>query len=109
MVIRELRADGPLVKTILPVVALDDALGIMLFGVALSLAKMTSGLEEFTIFKIISAPLIEIFGSLLLGFLLGIGLTYLAKKAKGRDELLKISLAFIDRKSTRLNSVTWPS
>lgn len=95
MVIRELRADGPLVKTILPVVALDDALGIMVFGVALSLAKMTSGLEEFTVFKIISAPLIEIFGSLLLGFLLGIVLTYLAKKAKGRDELLKISLAFI--------------
>lgn len=95
MVIRELRADGPLVKTILPVVALDDALGIMVFGVALSLAKMTSGLEEFTVFKIVSAPLIEIFGSLLLGFLLGIVLTYLAKKAKGRDELLKISLAFI--------------
>lgn len=95
MVIRELRADGPLVKTILPVVALDDALGIMVFGVALSLAKMTSGLEEFTVFKIISAPLIEIFGSLLLGFLLGVILTYLAKKAKGRDELLKISLAFI--------------
>lgn len=95
MVVRELKANGPLVKTILPVVALDDALGIMLFGVALPLAKMTSGLEEFTVFKIISAPLIEIFGSLLLGFLLGIGLTYLAKKAKGRDELLKISLAFI--------------
>lgn len=95
MVIRELRADGPLVKTILPVVALDDALGIMVFGVALSLAKMTSGIEEFTVFKIISAPLIEIFGSLLLGFLLGVVLTYLAKKAKGRDELLKISLAFI--------------
>src|SRR5699024_541288 len=50
---------------------------------------------EFTVFKIISAPLIEIFGSLLLGFLLGVVLTYLAKKAKGRDELLKISLAFI--------------
>lgn len=95
MVIRELRADGPLVKTILPIVALDDALGIMVFGVALSLAKMTSGLEEFTVFRLVSAPLIEIFGSLLLGFLLGIVLTYLAKKAKGRDELLKISLAFI--------------
>lgn len=95
MVIRELKADGPLVKTILPVVALDDALGIMVFGVALSLARMTSGLAEFTVFNIISAPLIEIFGSLLLGFLLGIGLTYLAKKAKGRDELLKISFAFI--------------
>lgn len=95
MVIRELRADGPLVKTILPVVALDDALGIMVFGVALSLAKMTSGLAEFNALQIISAPLIEIFGSLLLGFILGIILTYLAKKSKGRDELLKISLAFI--------------
>lgn len=95
MVIRELRANGPLVKTILPVVALDDAVGIMLFGVALSLAKITSGVADFTVLQIISAPLIEIFGSLLLGMILGIGLTYLAKKAKGRDELLKVSLAFI--------------
>lgn len=95
MVIRELRADGPLVKTILPVVALDDAFGIMVFGVALSLAKMTSGMEEFTVFRLISAPLIEIFGSLLLGFILGLMLTYLAKKAKNRNELLIISIAFI--------------
>src|SRR5699024_643807 len=80
MVIRELRANGPLVKTILPVVALDDAVGIMLFGIALSLAKITSGVADFTVFQIISTPLIEIFGSLLLGFILGIGLTYLAKK-----------------------------
>ena len=95
MVIRELRADGPLVKTILPVVALDDAFGIMVFGVALSLAKMTSGMEEFTVFRLISAPLIEIFGSLLLGFILGLMLTYLAKRAKNRNELLIISIAFI--------------
>ena len=95
MVIRELRADGPLVKTILPVVALDDAFGIMVFGVALSLAKMTSGMEEFTVLRLISAPLIEIFGSLLLGFILGLMLTYLAKRAKNRNELLIISIAFI--------------
>ena len=95
MVIRELRADGPLVKTILPVVALDDAFGIMVFGVALSLAKMTSGMEEFTVLRLISAPLIEIFGSLLLGFILGLILTYLAKRAKNRNELLIISIAFI--------------
>ena len=95
MVIRELRADGPLVKTILPVVALDDAFGIMAFGVALSLAKMASGMEEFTVLRLISAPLIEIFGSLLLGFILGLMLTYLAKRAKNRNELLIISIAFI--------------
>lgn len=95
MVIRELKANGPLVKTILPVVALDDALGIMLFGVALSLAKMTAGVAEYTLFQIVSAPLIEIFGSLVLGLILGIAMTYLSKKAKGKDELLIIASAFI--------------
>ncbi len=95
MVIRELRANGPLVKTILPVVAIDDALGIMLFGVALSLAKMTSGAADYTILQIIMSPLVEIIGSLILGFVLGFIMTYICKKAKGKDELLSLSLAFI--------------
>lgn len=95
MVIRELRADGPLVKTILPVVALDDALGIMIFSVALSLAKMTSGIANFTLFQIISDPLIEIFGSMLLGLLLGVALSYFANKAKAQNDLLNLTLAFV--------------
>lgn len=95
MVIRELRANGPLVKTILPVVAFDDALGIMVFGVALSLAKITSGVGSYSIIQIISKPLIEILGSLLLGFILGVIMTYVCKKAKGKEELLSMTLAFI--------------
>lgn len=95
MVIRELKANGPLVKTILPVVALDDALGIMLFGVALSLAKMTSGVAEYTIFQIIMTPLLEIVGSLALGLVIGLVMSFLSKKARGKDELLSMSLAFI--------------
>lgn len=95
MVIRELKANGPLVRTILPVVALDDALGIMLFGVALSLAKMTAGVADFSLIQIVSAPLIEIFGSLLLGFVLGIAMTYLSKKSKGKEDLLIVASAFI--------------
>ena len=42
MVIRELKAQGPLVRTILPVVAIDDAIGIMVFGISMSIAKLTS-------------------------------------------------------------------
>lgn len=95
MVIRELRAKGPLVNTILPVVAFDDALGIMLFGIALSLAKMTTGGAEYTAFQIVSAPLIEIIGSLGLGFILGFAMSYLSKKVKGQDELLIITSAFV--------------
>lgn len=95
MVIRELKANGPLVRTILPVVALDDALGIMVFGVALSLAKMASGVASYSIFQIISTPLIEIAGALLLGLIIGVIMTYVCKKAKGKEELLSITVAFI--------------
>ena len=95
MVIRELKANGPLVRTILPVVALDDALGIMVFGVALSLAKMTSGVASYSVFQIISTPLIEIAGSLLLGLIIGVIMTYVCQKAKGKEELLSITIAFV--------------
>ncbi len=95
MVIRQLKAQGPLVRTILPVVAIDDALGIMMFGISLSIAKITSSSESFSLFKIISTPLFEILGSLLLGLVLGIALSYFAPKAKGRDELLTMVLGFI--------------
>lgn len=95
MVIRELKANGPLVRTILPVVAIDDALGIMAFGISLSIAKVTSGIGNYSIFKIIGTPLMEIVGSLLLGVVLGIILSYIAPKAKNREEQLSITLGFI--------------
>lgn len=95
MVIRELRAQGPLVKTILPIVAIDDALGIMAFGLALSIAKIISGVEKISFFKMLSQPLIEIIGSLILGLILGFLMTLVSKKAKGRDELLTIVIGFI--------------
>lgn len=95
MVIRELKAQGPLVRTILSVAAIDDALGIMVFGVSLSIAKLVSGVGNFSIFQIIFAPLFEIVASLILGGLLGFGLSYLAPKTRGRDELLSLILGFI--------------
>jgi len=95
MVIRELKAQGPLVRTILPVVALDDALGIMAFGIALSVAKLISGVGTFSIFRIIWNPLFEIIGSLILGGVIGFGLSYIAPRTKNRDELLSVVLGAI--------------
>lgn len=95
MVIRELKANGPLVRTILPVVAIDDALGIMAFGISLSIAKLTSGGASYSIFKIIGTPILEIAGSLFLGFILGIILSYIAPKSKNREEQLSITIGFI--------------
>ena len=99
MVVRELKADGPLVRHILPVVALDDAVGIMVFGIFLSIAKLTSGTADITIFQIIWNPLREIIGSLVLGGILGFIMSYFAPKAKNRDELLSLIIGFIKIKS----------
>jgi len=95
MVIRQYRAYGPVTKTILPVVALDDVFGIMAFGIALSVAKILVGNDGFSLLKIVGVPLIEISGSLLLGLVLGIVLSILTKKSDPKDELQIKTLFFI--------------
>lgn len=95
LVIKQYKAYGPLTKTILPVVALDDVFGIMAFGIATSLVNITSGQVKFSIVKMISAPAIEIGGSFLLGLAMGILLVIIAKKSHGRDELQAVTLAAI--------------
>lgn len=95
MVIKQYRAHGPLTNTILPVAALDDALGIIAFGIAMSIAKMSIGETTFSLFQMISQPFMEILASLLLGFIIGIILTYIANRAKCQEELLSIILITI--------------
>jgi len=95
MVIRELRAQGPLVRTILPVVAIDDALGIMAFGISMSIARLTSGAETFSLLQIIWAPLYEILGSLILGAIIGAVFSYASHKMRDRDEMLSLIWGFI--------------
>lgn len=87
MVIRQYRAYGPVTKTILPVVALDDVFGIMAFGIALSIAKLLTNETRTSLFKLISVPFIEIIGSLILGLILGIILSLFTKKTNPKDEL----------------------
>lgn len=95
MVIRQYKTYGPLTKTILPVVALDDAMGIMLFGIAMSIAKLSTGVTDHSFLQMIAQPVIEILGSLVLGFVVGAILTHVAKKSKSKDQLLSVVLAAI--------------
>ncbi|WP_300385680.1 cation:proton antiporter [Clostridium sp.] len=95
LVMKQYKAHGPLTNTILPVVALDDVLGIIAFGIAMSLAKLSIGKVDFSIMQIISGPAIEILGSIILGLVLGAILVILARKSIGRDELQAISLMAI--------------
>lgn len=95
LVMKQYRAHGPLTKTVLPVVALDDVFGIAAFGIAMSLAIISIGNTETSLFKMISGPFIEIIGSGLLGLMLGLILTFITKKTKDRDESQVISLTAI--------------
>lgn len=95
LVMRQYKAHGPLTKTILPVVALDDVFGIMAFGIAMSLAKLSIGQQKHSVLKMFSEPIIEIGGSLLLGLILGTLLVIVAKRSTGRDNLQAISLVAI--------------
>lgn len=88
MVIRQFRAYGPLTKTILPVAALDDVLGIIVFGISMSLAKSSIGQAQASVPMMVLGPLIEITLSFLLGLALGLIFTYLIKKVKSKEDEL---------------------
>lgn len=88
MVIRQYRAYGPLTKKILPVTALDDIYGIVIFGFFISFAQMLTTTTTQPIWLMILKPFIEVFGSILLGLLVGFVLSKLvSKQDKERDDL----------------------
>ncbi len=94
MVIKQYKANGPLTKTILPVVAIDDAVCVMSFGLAMAVVKMSMGKTQMGLLEMLSHPLIEIFGSIGLGIIVGAVLVFLANKAKSQEEMLIMVLAF---------------
>lgn len=76
MVIHQYKAKGPLVDLLLPVVAFDDALGLVFFSISVSISKVIATGVSPSVISLLITPLIEIVGSLLLGLILG----YLLRK-----------------------------
>ena len=96
MVMRQYRAYGPVTKTLMPVTALDDIYGIVAFGFAISIAQMLTSSVDTHIALMILKPFIEVFGSILIGIVLGLILAKLAGYMnKSRDDLQIVSIATI--------------
>ena len=72
MVINQYKAKGPLVDILLPVVAFDDAVGLIVFAISIAISKVIVTGGEITFFSICALPLIEVFGSLVIGIVLGL-------------------------------------
>lgn len=95
LVIKQFKAHGPLTKTILPVVALDDVFGIIIFGVAISVARMSEGHTKLSLLSMLTGPAIEIGGSILLGLFFGLILVEIVKRTKDSEDMQIINLAAI--------------
>ncbi len=94
MVVRQYKAKGPLTNLLLPIVALDDAVGLIVFAVSFGIAKtLISGTVDFI--SIIINPLVEIICSLTLGAVMGWILTQLEKLFNSNTNRLNMTIAFV--------------
>ncbi|MGN1059712.1 MAG: cation:proton antiporter, partial [Clostridia bacterium] len=71
MVINQYKAKGPVTSTLLTVVAVDDAIALMAFGICVAISGMITGTSEAGFFISIAKPVAEIVGALGLGAVLG--------------------------------------
>ena len=94
MVVKQYKAKGPLTDILLPIVALDDAVGLVLFAVSFGVAKaLIHGSVD--VLSIVVEPILEVVLSVLLGFVMGVVFTFTEKFFHSRSKRLAVSVAFV--------------
>ncbi len=94
MVVRQYKAKGPLTDILLPIVALDDAVGLILFAVSFGISKaLISG--RIDILSVLVEPILEVVLSLALGLVMGFLFTFFEKFFHSRSKRLSMSVAFV--------------
>ena len=94
MVVRQYKADGPLTRLLMLVVAIDDAVGLLLFSVSFGIATALSQ-GQVSILAVVVEPILEILLSLVLGGLMGWLLNWVEQFFHSRSKRMTISLAFV--------------
>ncbi len=94
MVVRQYKAKGELTDVLLPVVALDDAVGLMLFAVSFGVAKaLMSG--KIDLISVVVEPLLEVVLSLGLGAAMGAIFTFVERFFHSNSKRLSMSVCFV--------------
>ena len=94
MVVKQYKAKGPVTDILLPVVALDDAVGLVVFAVSFGIAK-SIGAGPINVLSIIVEPLLEVVLSLVLGFVMGLLFTLCEKYFHSRSKRMAVSVTFV--------------
>lgn len=95
LVVRQYKAKGELTSTLLPVVAMDDAIGLMAYAISISIAKMLQNGDGFNVMTTIVDPLLEIVLSLLVGGAIGVLVAISNRFFHSRANRLCISIAAV--------------
>ncbi len=95
MVVRQYKAKGPITNTLLPVVAIDDAIGLIIFAVSLAVAQSLSSGQAITVMNTVVEPLLEIVLSLAVGLVIGLLVSLATRFFKSRANRLCICVAAV--------------
>lgn len=94
MVVKQYKAKGPLTDILLPIVAIDDAVGLVLFAISFGVAKAI-GSGEVSLVSIILEPIIEVVLSLVLGSIMGLLFHLCERFFHSRSKRLAVSVTFV--------------
>lgn len=94
-VLWEYRTRGPLTTTVLGIVALDDALALMLFAIASGVAGSLMSSVEGGWLHVVWEPVYEILGSVIIGVLFGLMLSWIIKGTTARDRTLAFAIGLV--------------
>jgi len=94
MVVRQYKADGPLTRLLMLVVAIDDAVGLVLFSVSFGIATALSS-GQVSVLAVVVEPIVEIILSLGLGSVMGWLLNWVEQFFHSRSKRMTISVAFV--------------
>ena len=94
MVVRQYKADGPMTRLLMLVVAIDDAVGLLLFSVSFGIANALAR-GAVSILAVVVEPIVEIVLSLALGAAMGWLLHRVEKFFHSRSKRMTISIAFV--------------
>ena len=94
MVVKQYKAKGKLTELLLPVVALDDAVGLVIFAISFGVAK-SIGAGNVEILNVILEPLLEVVLSLALGFVIGLLFNETEKHFQSRSKRIAVVVTFV--------------
>ena len=94
MVVRQYKANGPLTRLLMLVVAIDDAVGLLLFSASFGIATALSA-GQVSVLAVVVEPLLEIVLSLALGCAMGWLLNWVEQFFHSRSKRMTISVAFV--------------